>query len=68
MSTTTVAEALAARVTSRGLRLAELPETFDIDEEGDLEHLWMTLTPDGTAAPTSWAALTQLGLSPAHGP
>ena len=33
MSTVTAAEALAARAEGLGLRLAELPVTFDIDEE-----------------------------------
>ena len=68
MSTATVADALAARVTARGLRLAELPATFDIDEEADLAHLWASLGPDGAAAPTTWAVLKQLGLAVAHGP
>ena len=61
MSTTSAADALAAdRVC--GLRLAELPVTFDIDEERDLEHLRAALAPDGAAAPATWAALGRLGL------
>jgi uncharacterized protein len=67
MSTTTVADALAARVTSRGLRLVELPETFDIDEEEDLDCLRPALAPDGAAAPMTWAALKELGLAAAPG-
>ena len=39
MSTESAADALAARTADLGLRLAELPVTFDIDEERDLEHL-----------------------------
>jgi uncharacterized protein len=62
MSTATVADALAARITARGLRLAELPETFDIDEERDLQHLRLALAPDGASAPATWAALRRLGL------
>ena len=62
MSTTSAADALASRVVSCGLRLAELPETFDIDEEGDLKHLRAALAPDGAAAPATWAALGRLGL------
>jgi glycosyltransferase A (GT-A) superfamily protein (DUF2064 family) len=62
MSTTSAAEALAARVLSDGLSLAELPVTFDIDEEPDLDHLRAALAPDGAAAPATWAALQRLGL------
>ena len=62
MSTTSAAEALASQVTACGLRLAELPETFDIDEESDLAHLRAALAPDGIAAPATWAALRHLGL------
>jgi hypothetical protein len=66
MSTVTVADVLATRSAARGLRMAELPEMFDIDEKGDLEHLRTMLAPDGTAAPRTWAALTQLGLCAAN--
>ena len=65
MSTTSAADALASRVVSCGLRLVELPETFDIDEESDLKHLRAALAPDGAAAPATWAALGRLGLSEA---
>jgi len=67
MSTVTVADVLATRSTERGLRLAELPETFDIDEEEDLEYLRPALAPDGAAAPMTWAALKELGLAAAPG-
>jgi glycosyltransferase A (GT-A) superfamily protein (DUF2064 family) len=63
MSMVTAAEALAARIGSLGLRLAELPVTFDVDEEQDLEHLRRALAPDGACAPATWAALRRLGLS-----
>ena len=63
MSTVTAAEALAARTEGLGLRLAELPITFDVDEEPDLEHLRRALVPDGACAPATWAALRRLGLS-----
>jgi uncharacterized protein len=63
MSTISAADALAARARDLGLRLAELPVTFDIDEERDLEHLRRALTPDGVPAPATWAALRRLGLA-----
>src|SRR5215207_5237401 len=63
MSTITAAETLAARGEGLGLRLAELPVTFDIDEEGDLEHLRRALAPDGACASATWAALRRLGLA-----
>jgi hypothetical protein len=63
MSTVTAAEALVARADGLGLRLAELPVTFDIDEERDLEHLRRALAPDGACATATWAALRRLGLS-----
>jgi hypothetical protein len=63
MSTVSAADALAARTSDLGLRLAELPVTFDIDEEPDLEHLRCALAPDGDPAPATWAALRRLELS-----
>jgi len=62
MSTTSAADALATRALSSGLRLAETPTTFDIDEEPDLDRLRTALAPDGAAAPATWAALQRLGL------
>jgi glycosyltransferase A (GT-A) superfamily protein (DUF2064 family) len=62
MSTVTAADTLAARIEDLGLRLAELPVTFDVDEERDLEHLRRALSPDGACAPATWAALRRLGL------
>lgn len=62
MSTTSVADSLAARIANLGLRLAELPVTFDIDEERDLEQLRLALAPDGAYAPTTWTTLRRLGL------
>ena len=62
MSTVSAADALAARSSDLKLRLAELPVTFDIDEERDLEHLRLALAPDGACAPATWAALRRLGL------
>ncbi len=63
MSTASAADALVAQVAARGLRLAELPPTYDIDVEEDLEHLRAALSPDGQAAPATWAALQRLGLA-----
>jgi len=66
LMSTTLADALAARIAAGGLRRAELPETFDIEEESDLAYLRDTLAPEGAAAPVTWAALKQLGLLMAH--
>jgi glycosyltransferase A (GT-A) superfamily protein (DUF2064 family) len=63
MSTASAADALVARASDRGLRIAELPPTFDIDTEEDLEHLRAALAPDGKAAPATWAAMQELGLA-----
>jgi glycosyltransferase A (GT-A) superfamily protein (DUF2064 family) len=63
MSTITAADALVARAAEQGLSVAELPETFDVDEQSDLRHLRDELAPDGVAAPATWAALHQLGLA-----
>ena len=62
MSTVSAADALAGRSDALGLRLAELPLTFDVDEERDLHHLRLALAPDGTAAPATWAAMRRLRL------
>lgn len=62
MSTVSAAEALVARVAERGLRLAKLPKTFDIDEDADLEHLRRACAPDGAAASATWEALNRLEL------
>jgi uncharacterized protein len=62
MSTVTAAEAVAVRTAGLGLRLAELPVTFDIDEEQDLQHLRRALAPVGACAPVTWNALRRLGL------
>lgn len=62
MSTVAAADALAARVAARGLTLAELPWTFDVDTEADLRLLCTTLARDASAAPATWAALQRLGL------
>ena len=63
MSTVTAADALLGRASEKGLRFAELRETFDVDEASDLRHLCDELAPDGTLAPATWAALQQLGLA-----
>jgi hypothetical protein len=68
MSTVTAADALAQRTADLGLRLAELPETFDVDEERDLAHLRAALAPRGEAAPATWAAMCRLGLAPSSSP
>jgi glycosyltransferase A (GT-A) superfamily protein (DUF2064 family) len=63
MSTASAADALAARCHARGLRLAELPATFDVDVEDDLAYLRAALAPDGATAPATWATLLRLGLA-----
>jgi rSAM/selenodomain-associated transferase 1 len=63
MSTASAADALAARIAAGGFCLAELPETFDVDEERDLDHLRSALAPDGAPASATWAALQRLGLA-----
>ena len=65
MSTASAADSLHARATERGLRIAELPPTFDVDTEDDLAHLLAALAPDGAAAPATWRALQRLGLAKA---
>jgi uncharacterized protein len=63
MSTSSAADALVARAESLGLRVAEVPGTFDVDVEGDLELLRSHLaTCDGRDAPATWVALRELGL------
>lgn len=62
MSTASAADAVIDRARCLGLRMAELPTTFDVDTEEDLAHLRAALVPDGTAAPATWAALQRLGL------
>ena len=62
MSTVSAADALAGRSEALGLRLAELPLTFDVDEERDLHYLRLALAPDGARAPATWAAMLRLRL------
>lgn len=62
MSTSRVADNVAARVCALGLRLAEIPPTFDVDEVADLDYLIDALMPNGAPAPATWAALRRLGL------
>lgn len=64
MSTTSAADALAARAAILGLAAVELPETFDIDNEGDLELLIDALKRDETLAPATLAALRAERLVP----
>jgi rSAM/selenodomain-associated transferase 1 len=62
MSVGRVADGVVARCRGRGLRVAELPCTFDVDEAADLDLLIEHLSPDGDAAPATWAALRELDL------
>ncbi len=63
MSTASAADDVIARAHALDLTIAELPPTFDVDEVDDLDRLVAVLAPDGSAAPASWAALAELGLS-----
>ncbi len=62
LSTGQEADALVARASALGLRVAELTPSFDVDERADLHRLHDALTPDGEAAPATWAALRRLDL------
>jgi rSAM/selenodomain-associated transferase 1 len=66
MGTTNAADAVVARACALGLRVGEISASFDVDDARDLEWLRLTLAPDGSAAPASWAALRRLGLA-VHG-
>lgn len=62
LSTGQEADALVARSRQLGLRVAELPPSFDVDELADVQRLHDELAPDGAAAPATWAALRRLDL------
>lgn len=62
MSTASAADAVRERACGLGLRVAELPPLFDVDEAADLDRLHVHLAPDGAAAPATWRALGALGL------
>ena len=62
MSTASAADALVGRAEALGLRIAELPPTFDVDEAADLTNLRAALAADPWLAPATWAALGALGL------
>lgn len=62
MSTSSAADALAARADALGLQCAELAPTFDVDVVADLALLRDALAADAAAAPATTAALRALGL------
>ncbi len=63
MSTASAADGVIDHARALGLRVAEAPETFDVDVEDDLERLREHLAiDDGQAAPSTWRALRDLGL------
>jgi glycosyltransferase A (GT-A) superfamily protein (DUF2064 family) len=64
MSTQSAAEALVARAESLGLRVAEVPGTFDIDVEADLDLLIELLDERPEAAHATSQALRALNLIP----
>lgn len=63
MSTASAADAVVMRSARLGLRVAELPATFDVDVVEDLDFLRSALTQDHGAAPTTAATMAALGLS-----
>jgi len=64
MSTRSAADALVARAESMGLRVAEVPGTFDVDIEADLDLLIDLLNEQPEAAPATSRALQELDLIP----
>lgn len=62
MSTATASDVLVSRASQLGLKVAEAPATFDVDEPEDVERLIAALAPDGAAAPATWCTLQELGL------
>ncbi|HEU0163412.1 MAG TPA: TIGR04282 family arsenosugar biosynthesis glycosyltransferase [Thermomicrobiales bacterium] len=62
MSTSSAADGVVLRAGQLGLRVAEVPATFDIDEASDLSLLVAALAPGGDAAPATWRTLAALGL------
>lgn len=62
MSTASAADQVIARAHALGLRVAELPPTFDVDEREDLNRLIAALEPDGKACLATWSALRALEL------
>jgi glycosyltransferase A (GT-A) superfamily protein (DUF2064 family) len=62
MSTASAADSLIAQAEQRGLRVATVEPTFDVDVEPDLELLVALCRADPTAAPATATALQDLGL------
>lgn len=63
MSTASAADGVIEQARSRGLVVAEMPETFDVDVEDDLDRLRSCLAAcDGWLAPATWRALKELDL------
>lgn len=62
LSTGQEADALVARAAALGLRVGELPASFDVDDVADVQRLHDALAPDGQDAPATWAALHRLDL------
>lgn len=63
MSTASAAGGVIDHARMLGLLVAEVPETFDVDVEDDLDRLREHLTEnEGGSAPATWQALGDLGL------
>ena len=62
MSTSDAASDPIAGAKALGLRVGELPATFDVDTEADLRALITLLEEDPTAAPATGAALSRMGM------
>jgi len=67
MSTASAADSLIAQAVQRGLRVATVESTFDVDIEPDLVLLAALCHADPHAAPATAAALEALGLSHCNG-
>ena len=62
MSTADAASDLVAAARAMGLRVGELPSSFDVDTESDLCQLIDLLHAQPDAAPATWQALNEHGL------
>jgi len=67
MSTATAADALIGQAMAKGLRVAVVEPTFDLDIDDDLRLLEALCQTDHQAAPATCRALRDLGLVPERG-
>jgi glycosyltransferase A (GT-A) superfamily protein (DUF2064 family) len=64
MSTSCAANGVRARAAALGLRMADVPPTFDVDVASDLDLLIRALDGDPSLAPATLAALREMVLVP----